>query len=187
VDVAGTSLAVGSDDFGLIAFGDFSASFRDLWVAHCENLHCTSTTVSQIDQGSMVNSWVSLAIGSDGLGLISYRDENGGALKVAHCSNVECSSATLTTIDTGVGVEYSSVAIGNDGLGLIAYFDGVNEDLKVAHCENLVCSSATVTTVESAGQVGAGSVVVIGADGLGIIAYFRSSAFSARRPRSRAH
>jgi hypothetical protein len=77
---------------------------------------------------------LSVTIGVDGLGLISYNDFVDGKLKVAHCDDAVCSSAT------GVGFVRSntSVAVGADGLGLIAYSDFA-EGLKVAHCTNSLC------------------------------------------------
>ena len=83
-----------------------------------------------------------MAIGADGLGLISYRDSTNGALKVAHCNDVACTSARMSALDSvgQVGL-YTSVAIGADGLGLISFNDGSSGDLSVAHCDNVACSS----------------------------------------------
>jgi hypothetical protein len=87
---------------------------------------------------------LSVTIGVDGLGLISYNDFVDGKLKVAHCDDAVCSSATVSNLDsvglTGVGFVRSntSVAVGADGLGLIAYSDFA-AGLKVAHCTNSLC------------------------------------------------
>ena len=98
-------------------------------VAHCENLACTDATISSIDpQGDTFRDGISVAIGSDGLPLISY--ETFG-LKVAHCSDVACTSATTATLDSGDRGDWSSIAIGSDGLGLISYFDRDTGSLKV--------------------------------------------------------
>ena len=84
---------------------------------------------------------MSITMGADGLGLISYYDGTNSALKVAHCSNTACTSATTTTLDSDGGVGYyTSITIGADGLGLISYYDATNDNLKVAHCENAFCS-----------------------------------------------
>ena len=45
-----------------------------------------------------MNIIVELAIGADGLGLISYYDPNNGDLKVAHCDDTACSSATTLAV-----------------------------------------------------------------------------------------
>src|SRR5206468_3742369 len=91
-----------------------------------------------IDSAPNVGWSTSVAIGTDGLGLIGYWDGNNGHLKVAHCSNVACTTATTSTIDSAPQVgPYTSLAIGADGLGLISYYDVTNGDLKVAHCSNV--------------------------------------------------
>jgi hypothetical protein len=42
------------------------------------------------DGSGDVGQYSSIAIGADGLGLISYYDATNGDLKVAHCSNLTC-------------------------------------------------------------------------------------------------
>ena len=100
--------------------------------------------------------FTSIAIGADGLGLISYYDETDYDLKVAHCNDTACSSgATSTILDSTGTVGYDTdIAIGTDGFGLISYYDAGNTNLKVAHCSNAVCSSATVSILDSTGNVG---------------------------------
>jgi hypothetical protein len=116
--------------------------------------------------------FASIAIGADGLGLISYWGTPGG-LRVAHCANVPCSTASTALLDTtfGIGAE-TSITIGADGLGLISYRHGNNGDLKVAQCNDVACSSASASTLDAAGDVGYASSVTIGADGLGLISYW---------------
>jgi hypothetical protein len=81
-----------------------------------------------------VGSYTSIAIGADGLGLISYHDQTNGDLKVAQCNDTFCTSATSTILDSAGDLgETTSIAIGTDGLGLISYWDVSNLDLKVAH------------------------------------------------------
>ncbi|HET9317533.1 MAG TPA: hypothetical protein VFQ51_18215, partial [Vicinamibacteria bacterium] len=48
-----------------------------------------AATRTVIDSSGYVGAYSSVAIGTDGLGLISYYDATNSALKVAHCSNVE--------------------------------------------------------------------------------------------------
>lgn len=129
---------------------------------------------STIDSAGNVGLHTSVAIGSDGLGLISYYDATTADLNVAHCSNLACTASTVTTLDSNGDVgRYSSVAIGQDGFGLISYYDATNGDLKVAHCSNLACSSATTNAVDStAGIVGEYSSIAIGQDGFGLISYY---------------
>lgn len=125
-----------------------------------------------LDATGQVGRYSSIAVGADGLGLISYYNETNRDLKVAHCSNVECTAATVTTLDSAGDVgEYTSITIGADGRGLIAYYDRTNGDLKTAHCANAACTTATIRTVDSAGDVGMGTAIVTGSDGRGLIGY----------------
>jgi uncharacterized repeat protein (TIGR01451 family) len=114
---------------------------------------------------AQVGRYSSVAIGTDGLGLVSYLDETVHKLKVAHCSNVACTSATVATLDDA-SAGPTLVAIGADGLGLIGYRG--SSGVKVAHCANVECSSATTSTIrDGIGVVGS---LVVGADGRGLLA-----------------
>ena len=132
-----------------------------------------AATRTTLDSTGDVGSHSSVAIGADGLGLISYYDATNTALKVAHCSNVECTAATLTTLDDAGDIgEYTSIAIGGDGLGLISYYDRGNGNLKTAHCTNTLCTAANIRTVDAApGDVGRYTSIIKGSDGLGLIGY----------------
>jgi preprotein translocase subunit Sec61beta len=166
-----TSVAIGADGLGLIAYFDQTNS--QLEVAHCDDLACTTATRTTLDSGG--GAYTSVAIGVDGLGLISYFSGADSDLKVAHCSNLACTSATLTTLDMPDAVgRHTSIAIGADGLGLISYQYVTTNDLRVAHCSDVACTSATITTIDSAGAVGEYTSVAIGADGLGLISYHDS-------------
>jgi hypothetical protein len=121
-----------------------------------------------------VGFYTSVAIGADGLGLISYYDFGTRDLRVARCTDTACASATLQTVDaTGDVGTHTSVTIGADGFPLISYFDETNRDLKVAHCHDVACLGATVTPLDgAASDVGRYSAVALGADGRGLITYF---------------
>jgi hypothetical protein len=165
-----TSATVGPDGRVLIAYT--TGSF--LTVARCDNLKCTSASVTNGLSGSSTAQEVSMILGADGLGLISYEGYAGSHfnLRVAHCNDAACTSATNSTLDSSGDVGgYDSVTIGTDGLGLISYFDQTNGDLKVAHCTDLSCTSATKSTLDSAGNPGSYTSVTIGTDGLGLISY----------------
>jgi hypothetical protein len=162
-----TSVAIGADGLGLIAFIEPKGLVPK--VAHCSNVACSEATITSIDPNAAVfREGVSVTIGSDGLGLISYQSSN--SLKVAHCSDLVCSSATATAIDSGNVGGFSSITTGSDGLGLISYHDNEHGNLKVAHCLNVICSSATTDTIDS-GNVGGSTSLTIGSDGLGLISY----------------
>ena len=89
-----TSIARGADGLPIMSYHDATAG--DLKVAHCGNLTCnpaaapvTITTVDDGD-GNDVGQWSSLAIGEDGLPIISYYDATAGDLKVVRCGNEHC-------------------------------------------------------------------------------------------------
>jgi predicted regulator of Ras-like GTPase activity (Roadblock/LC7/MglB family) len=144
-------------------------------VAHCDDLACTSATISAVtgtgsrDKGK----YSSIAIGSDGLAIIAYYDATEGELEVAHCSNVKCTSSTtkevVTSADAG---KYTSITIGTDGLPLISYWDADQSDLEVAHCSDVLCSSKTKTTIDTGDTVGQYTSITIGVDGYGLISYY---------------
>jgi len=180
------SLAIGNDGLGLFSY--YLNSGNELKVAHCNDASCTSANLSKIDggKGSMmsVGWYTSLAIGNDGLGLISYYKAGGAnaftkaiatrELMVAHCNDASCTSATTRSLDRVAYLNSggTSIAIGADGLGLICYEMNA---LRVAHCSDASCTSAAITILDSAGEVGWDSSIAIGADGLGLISYYDQS------------
>ena len=178
-----TSATIGADGLGLISYKDVTNS--DLKVAHCNNTACTSASLSTVDNTPVhdLGAGSSVTIGADGLGLISYTDNDQltgmGDLKVAHCSNAACTSASLHTLDSPGSVGYNtSAALGEDGLVLISYQDFASQDLKVAHCNSVACTNANLSPVDSVGNVGFQKTsVTIGADGLGLISYGGDPAF----------
>ncbi len=132
-------------------------------------------TLTVVDSGGVSKLYhPSIAIGTDGLPVISYLDTTNSDLKVAKCGNADCTSGnTLTTVDSAGSVGWDNdMTIGTDGLPVISYLDGTNVDLKVAKCGNASCSSGnTITTVDSTGNVGRETTITIGADGLPVISY----------------
>ena len=183
VDSAGdvgyfTSSIIGTDGLGLISYYDGTQTA--LKVLHCGNAACNSGNISTIvDSSADVGWYTSIAIGADGLGLISYYDNTNKDLKVLHCGNAACSGGnTATTVDgagnLSVG-KYSSITIGTDGLGLISYNDGSNLSLKVLHCGNAACNSGNLSsTLDSSGNISGPTSITLGADGLGLISYYNS-------------
>jgi hypothetical protein len=176
-----TSVTVGADGLGLISYHYNNFPNGVLKVLHCGNASCSggniATTVDTLGGGYNVGGYNSIAIGADGLGLISYFDYTNTALKVLHCGNAACTSGnTVTTVDNRGDVgKFTSLTIGADGLGLISYLDEINDALKVLHCGNAACTSGNIsTTVDTggaAGDVGYYTSVTVGADGLGLISY----------------
>jgi hypothetical protein len=153
---------------------------------HCEDSACTRARLSDLGGATgtpRAGDKTSLAIGSDGLGIIAYHNSDQGVLKVAHCQDDACTAATASTIDDGPHVPhqsgyvgaYPSLTIGRDGLGLISYYEEPVGNLRVAHCADVPCARADVISVidrgSPTGRVGTYTAVGIGGDGLGLIAY----------------
>jgi len=94
------------------------------------------------DPANSVGQDTSIAIGTDGRPVISYRDNTAGALKVAKCTNAACTgAAAITTVDdpaNNVGFD-AAIAIGADGLPVISYRDNTAAALKVAKCGTRSC------------------------------------------------
>jgi len=144
-------------------------------------------SITPLDTAAVSGVQSSIAIGSDGLGIISYYvggDKN--LLRVAHCQSPGCNAVTTTDIDTVGDVGwFSSIKIGSDGLAIISYvsyrspnLESFTDDLKVAHCLNVACTAATVTTLDAASRVSGQTSLTIGGDGLGLIAYEDTPAVS---------
>ena len=134
------SIAIGSDGLPLIAYRNATAPIS-LRAAHCRDVLCSSVDIYTLD--STVTDpvqFTSIAIGPDGLAIISYRQPTNGYLRLARCTNWNCSSAVINTVDSvGTVNNITSVTIGADGLPLIAYTAGSGE-IRVAHCANPFCS-----------------------------------------------
>ena len=184
---AGAALVGTYNDIAILPDGRAAISYYDatsgnLKYARCANLACTGTPlIATIDASANdVGQYSAIAIGADGLPVISYYDATLDDLKVLKCGNADCSSGNaLNTVDsTGNVGQLSGIAIGLDGNPIIAYylltgpfFDG---DYKVAKCANPACSGAsTITVFDPAGTPSLASQIGIAvpADALPIIAY----------------
>ena len=134
---------------------------------------CTSASITRLFSTGVGNIFgvSSVALGSDGLGLISFSGHSGD-LNVAHCDDQACSSATITAL---AGLNYgseSSVVIDASGLALISHDSLPNSDLKVTRCTSIDCTSAQTTTVDSVGDVGEHPSITVGPDGRGLVSYY---------------
>ena len=93
-------------------------------------------------------STAAIAIGADGLAMVSYYDATNQKLKALHCGNLACNSGNISTTldmpdDAGSGSDdgsYTSIARGGDGLMLISYYSVTWSALKVFHCSNVTCT-----------------------------------------------
>ena len=195
------SIAIGADGLPIISYRGVNGALR---VVKCNDPACsggdeTITTVDPYVYPIYSGGWhTSIAIGSDDLPVISYRDGNLRALKVAKCNDLACSGGdeTITTVDEptlydDIGA-HSSITIGVDGMPIISYFhehQGIvhrplTSALKVVKCNDLACSGGNETITfldvgsnpgyvgEFVHYVGLHTSMTIGPDGLPLISYF---------------
>jgi len=85
-----SAITIGVDGLGVISYRDGTGANKDLKVAHCGNVTCTSSTYVTVDTPGDVGWNTSITIGSDGLPFVSYRDVDGSQVKGLHCANVFC-------------------------------------------------------------------------------------------------
>ena len=174
-----SSITIGTDGLPIISYKDHTN--EDLKVVKCGNATCSSdNTITTVDAVGDVGSHTSIAIGTDGLPVISYWDFTNNDLKVAKCGNADCSTGNIiTAVDTAGDVgTVTSIAVPADGLPVISYQDDNfgSGGLKVAKCGNEACSTGnTLTIVDSAVLIGYGTSIAIGADGLPVISYINNA------------
>jgi hypothetical protein len=178
-EVIGASIAIGHDGLPVISFRDETDAV--LLVAKCNDEACRDgdETISLVDDGN-VGRYSSIAIGTDGLPVISYYDSANGRLKVASCNDPACAGedeivTTLNDPDPGVGV-HTSIAIGADEFPVVSYqsasiWEGT---LKVAKCNDASCvgGDETITTLDATGgSLFESTSLAAGQDGNPVIAY----------------
>ncbi len=62
-------------------------------MAHCNDVSCTTPNeITVVDPYGNTGFFTSIAIGTDGLPVISYYDASSGSLKVVHCIDASCST-----------------------------------------------------------------------------------------------
>ncbi len=164
------SLTLSADGLPFISYYDNTNG--NLRVAHCQDVGCSTATITVLDSVGDVGKFTSVALGVDKLPFISYQDDTQNALKTAHCDNPDCTTATMTLVDAG-DVSGTSVVIGRDGLPVISYYDLTHQRVKVAHCQNTACTASHVTVLDSvAATTGWYVSSIIGADGLLLTTYY---------------
>jgi hypothetical protein len=169
------SIAVPADGRPVISYRD--AGVNAVKVAKCGNAACSAgNTFANLDgqPTDSVGNGTSIAIGADGLPVISYVNSNSATLRVAKCGNAACSAGNVLTTLDDLPIFMnpdSSLAVAPDGRPVVAYADAVGGVLRVAKCGNAACSTGnTVTVVEGPGY-GFSPQVGIGVDGLPVVSY----------------
>ena len=160
------ALLIGPGDSLLIAYageGDI------LTVATCD-LPCSAVS-SQNVLDSRVDAVPSVALGTDGLPVISY--VSAGGLDLAKCLDFTCESASSASIDSE-NVETNSIAVPADGNPVIMYRTfGDFGALRFAKCADQSCTQTTITSL--ARFIGSASMQ-LGSDGRALIAYYNTAA-----------
>lgn len=125
-----------SENIGWISFNSTDCDAN-------QNSYLDGGSIAAVDTVGDVGKSTSIAIGSDGLPVISYYDVTNGDLKFMKCGNSECSKNNIiNTLDSNDDMGYSSsVAIGKDGYPVISYLSKeFLKKLKFIKCNNYDCS-----------------------------------------------
>ncbi|MEZ5287765.1 MAG: hypothetical protein R2712_23775 [Vicinamibacterales bacterium] len=147
-DSIGTFTSIAVDTEGLPVISHYNSTAHALRVTKCGNPACTAGNVSGSadNPANSVGQYSSIAIGPDGLPVISHWNETLAALRVTKCGNPSCSAGNISiTVDdpaNSVG-QFTSIAIGADGLPVISHYDSTANALRVTKCGNSICSGAT--------------------------------------------
>jgi hypothetical protein len=180
-----SSIAIGADGLPVISY--YEDTVDALRVTKCGNPACTAGNVSTTvdDPANGVGGYTSIAIGADGLPVISHGDFTAGALRVTKCGNPACTAGSVSTTvddpDHSVG-RFSSIAIGADGWPVISHYDLTAGALRVTKCGNAACTVGNVSTTvdDPVNDVGRSTSIAIGADGLPVISHFDATAYGLR-------
>ena len=175
------SLAIGAGGLPIVVYYDLTLA--KLQVVRCDDVDCTCDDEDCTSAQSPITieqngRQPSLAIGVDGLPVISYYDLTATALEVVHCEEPGCTGGSdkhwVSQVDNSadVGLD-SSLAVGWDGLPVISYHDATNSNLKAVFCNDLACSDwdPPQTVDDSPQMVGLDTSLAIGAYGRPVIAH----------------
>jgi len=185
----GTSVTIGTDGNPVISF--HNAVNGNLMFVHCTTPSCSLfDTPVTLDAASSTGQAPSIAIGSDGFPIISYRDENSFDLRLVHCKNISCFGGAGVGFDTPITLlngdgftivveAATSIAIGTDGFAVIASYhtgNAINPTVFLIHCTSVDCFTSApdpLRTLDS-NAVGFPSVA-IGSDNNPIVSYLGTS------------
>jgi hypothetical protein len=167
-------LAIGSNGNPIISYLDSTPNY-DLKIVACTTPTCsTNNPPLTVDSGVESGRDSAIAIGVNGIPIISYLDGTNGDLKVVSCTTGSCSgvNAPITLDSAGLTGFQTSIIIGIHGYPIISYHDGTNGDLKVISCTSRDCSTALPpVTIDSAGVVGWDTSMAVGPNGNPVISY----------------
>ena len=179
---AQTSLTIGADGLGLIAYQDNppSGHVSNIKLAHCLDVACTSAKLTTVDTVGLSNDGgdapgiVAIIASPTGVAYLAYRDSTHQQLKLDVCREPNCVLQQAFRLDTASAGLSPSITMGRDGLPLLSYMGNYTtsgSDLVVAHCVNVYCTGVTRALVHTGVFTGWYGSITIGADGLGVVAY----------------
>jgi hypothetical protein len=177
------SLAIGLDGLPVISYYDRTLGV--LKVAKCNDGACRfgDEILAVVDDTADCGQFSALAIGDDGLPVISYHDATNQALRVAKCNDAACTGGdeTITTInDEDPGGLHTAIAIGADGFPVISYQQSTGPGtttVRVAKCNDPACAGAdeTISIIESTFiPMFESTAIVVSGDGLPRMAFYDS-------------
>jgi hypothetical protein len=174
-----SSIAVPPDGRPVISY--YHRVAQTLRMVRCGNADCSAgNTITTVDESSdAVGSDSAIAIGADGLPVISYYDRIGETLRVAKCGDAACSPGgnTITTVDDHIlWGSRTSIAIGADGRPVVSYSSPnpltPRGTLKVLRCGNAACTANNIiASIDSFSRFGKSHSVAVASDGLPVVAY----------------
>jgi hypothetical protein len=180
-----TAITRGADGLGLISY--CADGVLEIRVAHCSDTPCTTATITTVKtsgEGLGGSEYTSIAVGGDGLGLMSF---SSGLFPIAphaaHCENAACTNVfkePLVSV-TGLLTVQGAITIGADGFGLMVYQEPAYPDgrgpLHAVHCAGPRCSSrddgdSSRSRIPETDNARGGVSVTIGSDGLPLIVFY---------------
>jgi hypothetical protein len=165
-----------SDNIGWVSFNSGDCDKNN-------NGYVDKSEIPNVDSAGEVGETSSIAIGSDGMPIISYYDRTNEDLKFIKCGNLSCTKGNLMQVlDSGDDRGYSSsVAIGSDGFPVISYFDqwssgGPSSNFLFIKCNSFDCSIRNNPVFINGGNTAwmFGRWLAINNNGKPIMAYRRS-------------
>lgn len=154
-----TSLAIGSDGKPIFALLGQTGGLN-VSVLKCADSACNASTVSiartALPAPAAGFTPPSIAIGSDGLPVLSYDIQytgpggtayDSGDLGLTHCGDVSCTTGNVSrVVDTaGNAGMWSKIMIAGDGMPIVQYVDTITTGgggLKILKCSDETCSNA---------------------------------------------
>jgi len=169
-------VAIGADGFPIVAFHDNTSG--NLLVAHCGDPTCTPSeaTVSTVDNSANdVGERPAIAIGADGLPVISYFDNTADDLYVAKCNDHQCAGGdeTLTVVAPDNEGAFNDIVVSEAGLPIVAFQDVANDTMEIVRCTAADCSTFSIeATFGPNADIGEFVSMALGSDGRAVIAVY---------------